>query len=200
MLQYDELPRAADGTVEWQEVFGAHRPLRLEIGVGNSPFLLDVSRLEPDYNYLGLEHALKRVFKFLRKLNESGLENVRILPLHSGRVLRDALRPESVEHLFINFPDPWPKRRHVRKRLVQPPTVARIRDLLRPGGGLSLRTDLPEYAFQMLEVADRCSGLRNLAGPGRFSLEPRYPFPTPFELFWRDEGRRIFHLEYERAP
>lgn len=199
LLQYDVLPRSRNSWVDWQEVFGAHRPLRIEIGVGNSPFLIDVARLEPEYNYLGLEHAMKRVIKFLAKVNASGLENIRVLPLHSGRVLREAVEPGTLDHLFVSFPDPWPKRRHARKRLVQPEMIERVRDLLLPGGGISLKTDLPEYAFQMLSVADSCPGLENSSGRGRFAPSPRYPFPTPFELAWLEEGRRIFHLEYERT-
>jgi tRNA (guanine-N7-)-methyltransferase len=199
IVDLDSLPRDDAHRVEWSRVFEREAPLRIEVGIGNSAFLIEVARLEPGYNYLGVEYSWKRVIKYAKRVESSGETRIRILPVHADRVLEGAVRPGELDHLFLNFPDPWPKRRHAKKRFVQDDSMTQLRTLLAIGGGLSFKTDMPEYAFQMLAVLDRSPGLTNLAGTGRFSLDPRYPFPTPFELAWRAEGRRVFHLEYVRA-
>jgi len=199
LLERDALPRRApSGDVDWSAVFGRDAPLRVEVGVGNSPFLLDVARLEPEASYLGLETAWKRVLKFLGKVNASGLENIRMIGERAEEMFRSVLAAESVDHVFVNFPDPWPKKRHAKNRFVQADTAARVRDALRPGGRLSLRTDALDYAQEMLDVLDATTGLENLAGRGEFAERPIYPFPTQFELRWIAEGRPIRCLEYRR--
>ena len=199
LIDLPSLERRRDGTVDWSKVYGAERLLRVEVGIGNSPFLLDVRHLEPDFSYLGLEYMKKRVLKFLLRVNASGVGNVRVAREGAEVVLRNGIAAGELDHLFVNFPDPWPKRRHAKNRFVQPRTIADVLKSLRVGGGLSLKTDSPHYASQMLRVLDEFSPLENLSGRGRFSCEPRYPFPTPFELQFRQRGLRVYHLEYTRV-
>lgn len=199
LLERSTLPRTRSGAVDWIAVFGREAPLRVEVGVGNSPFLLDVARLEPEASYLGLETAWKRILKFLGKVNASGLENIRVMGERAEEALRSVLAPGSVDHLFVNFPDPWPKKRHAKNRFVKRETIDRVREVLRTGGGFSLRTDSLDYAGEMLEVLDSVPGLENTVGQGRFAERPLYPFPTQFELRWMAEGRPIRFLEYRRG-
>ena len=200
LLRQEELPYRENATVDWDVVFGRHVPLRIEIGVGNSPFLVEVGRLEPSFNYLGFEYSGKRVVKFLKKVERAGLGNIRMLKVNALPLLREIVAPGTVDHFFVNFPDPWPKRRHAKKRFVNPTNTRLVADLLRPGGGFSLRTDDPPYAGQMLEVLDGCPELSSTARRGHFTLEPRYGFPTPYELKFRAEGRTIYYLEYVKPP
>jgi tRNA (guanine-N7-)-methyltransferase len=193
-----ELPSGAGGAILWEQVFGAELPLRIEIGVGNSAFLIEVCRRSPGYNYLGFEYSRKRVLKFLRKVEAAGVRNIRMLQLNAAPVLDHLFAPGSVDHFYINHPDPWPKRRHAKNRLVAPGTVETMCRLLRPGGGMSLRTDAPAYAAQMVEVLEGCVRLENLAGTGAFAHAPREPFQTPYELKLLRDGRRIYYLEYRR--
>lgn len=199
-IHLDSLPCELSGTVRWDEVFGADRPLRLEIGVGNSPFLIEVSKLSPGFNYVGFEYSAKRVLKFLKKVEKAEVTNIRILRMNAAGVLDRIFKPASVDHIFINHPDPWPKRRHAKKRFVSPGNAALMHRLLSPGGGLSLRTDALEYAVQMLEVLDGTEGLVNAAGAGAFSASPAYPFETPYESKFRAAGRKIHYLEYQKRP
>jgi tRNA (guanine-N7-)-methyltransferase len=198
-IQLDALPCDAAGAVLWGEVFGADRPLRVEIGVGNSTFLIQVSKACPGFNYVGFEYSAKRVLKFLRKVEKAEVLNIRILRLNAADVLGRIFRPASVDHIFINHPDPWPKRRHAKKRFISPGNAACMVRLLRPGGGLSLRTDAAEYAREMLAVLDATEGLANASGAGSFAPSPIYPFETPYESKFRAEGRRIHYLEYRKT-
>jgi tRNA (guanine-N7-)-methyltransferase len=197
-IRYPELPQDG-GIIDWDAVFGAARPLRVEIGVGNSPFLIEVSRAAPDFNYLGFEYSGKRVLKFLKKLEASGLTNIRILRLNAITVLPHALRPGTVDRFYLNHPDPWPKRRHAKKRFVNAENAALLTRLLRGGGGISLRTDVPDYAAQMLEVLEAADGLRNLHGAGQFAPAPADGQVTPYEEKFIAAGRRIFYLEYRKG-
>jgi tRNA (guanine-N7-)-methyltransferase len=197
-LRPDHLPLDGEGHALWREVFGAARPLRVEVGVGNSPFLIEVSRRAPDFNYLGFEYSRKRVIKFLKKVHGAGVENIRILRTNAVGALPRLVRPGSVDHFYINHPDPWPKRRHARNRFVVPSNIAVLERLLAPGGGISLRTDVPLYAEQMMDVLSAASGLENRAGPGRFAETPLEPFETPFEGKFRREGKPIYYVEFQK--
>lgn len=199
-LSLGDLPLDDAGFVDWAAVFGRSGPLRVEIGVGNSRFLVEVALRSPEGNYLGFEHSRKRVLKFLKKVEKEGLANIRVLPVNALVVLDWAFRPGSVDAFYIHHPDPWPKRRHAKKRLIRPEVAARLCALLRPGGGLSLRTDDEAYARQMLEVLDATEGLFNRSGKGRCAEGPLDPFPTAYEARYLEEGRRIHYLEYARAP
>jgi tRNA (guanine-N7-)-methyltransferase len=198
LLELEPLLRAPPAAVPWSVIFAADRPLRIEIGVGNSPFLIEVALNEPAFNYLGFECSGKRVRKFLKKVELSRLENIRMLETDAGRALEGLVPPESVDHFFINFPDPWPKRRHAPKRFVGERNARLMSKLLRAGGGLSMRTDDAAYAAQMLAALEVCDGLANLAGRGAFAAAPLRSYSTPFELKFRAEGRTIYYLEYQK--
>ena len=209
-LDLEVLRRERDGGRRWRQAFGAERPLRLEIGVGNSDFLIEVALKEPDYNYLGFEYSAKRVAKFLRSVERRAVGSIRMLrvsvlevldELAAGLVERLAgglLDEASLDRIYINFADPWPKRRHEKHRVVRRATAAVFRRLLSPGGGISLRTDNWVYATGMIGALDGEPGLENLSGPGNFSLSPRDPFPTAYERKFLGEGRPIYYLEYRR--
>jgi len=197
-ISKDDLVSDANGQVRWADIFGADRHLRVEVGVGNSPFLIEVAREAPDFNYLGFEYCRKRVLKFSKKVVRAGMENIRILQLEAKSALEQLFQPGSVDNFYINHPDPWPKRRHAKHRFVQPHTVDLLCRLLRPGGGISLRTDAPAYAYQMLAVLNAAELLVNEAGPRHFAETPREPFQTPYEIKFREQGLPIYYLEYRK--
>lgn len=195
----ETLPRDAAGQVDWARVFGVARPLRVEIGVGTSTFLIDVAERTPELNYVGLEYSAKRVAKFLSKLEKRGITNVRLLRADANLWISRLFSPDSVDRIYINHPDPWPKRRHEKKRFVNRKNGAILARLLRTGGGLSLRTDFAAYASQMLESLDNTAGLLNLSGPGSFALAPLDDVKTLYESKFLQAGRQIYYLEYTRV-
>ena len=196
-----ESPRklAIDAPVNWSEVFGNEAPLRAEIGFGKSEFLIDVAEREPDFNYIGFEYSTKRVGAFLRKLGRRGIDNVRVLNVNALHVLPQVFGPGSLKRIYVLFPDPWPKKRHAKHRLVQDKNIELFSSLLEDGGGLSLRTDAPHYASQMLETVDASRMFRNLSGGGQFALRPRDAIQTLYQVKFVRAGRSIFYLEYEKS-
>jgi tRNA (guanine-N7-)-methyltransferase len=203
LVEFELDPRALlaerDPSARWTAAFGEVRPLRIEIGVGNSDFLIEVALAQPGFNYLGFEYSPKRVAKFLQRVRLRGIETIRLTRLNAAAWLADLVAPATVDRFYINFPDPWPKRRHTKHRLIQPGTSALLARLLVPGGGISLRTDSAAYAAQMLSVLDEVPGLVNLAGKGAFVPAPTEQIPTAYEVKYRREGRAIHHLEYRRT-
>ena len=198
LLELENLPGQDKGHVPWDEIYGQPRPLRIEVGVGNSPFLIEVASSEPGYNYLGLEYSHKRVIKFLKKVRQAGLENIRMLHLNSDRLFDEYIAPGSVEHLFVNFPDPWPKRRHGKKRFIARERLKTAVKLLAPGGGFSLRTDARDYALEALDNLEAREDLENCFSSGEWAPNPLYPFETPYEVKFKAQGLRIYYFEYRK--
>lgn len=197
-IELDALPRLPSGVVLWDEVFESRAPLRVEIGVGNSAFLVEVARNAPGYHYLGFEYCKRRVLKFLKKVHKAELTNIRMLRIDVTHVFEQVFAPGSIDHFYINHPDPWPKRRHAKKRLVCDSNVRVMEHLLRPGGEISLRTDSAAYARQMLETLDRARHLESLSGRGAFAKSPLESYSTPFERKFQSLGKQIFYLEYRK--
>lgn len=198
-LRPDDLVADRSGRIDWARAFGSHRPLRIEIGTGNSPFFIEVCRNAPAFNYLGFEYCGKRVLKFAKKVVQAKLDNLRIMRLDARVALEQFFLPESVDHFYINHPDPWPKRRHAKHRFIQQANVDTLTRLLASGGGISLRTDASAYAQQMLEVLDGTTQLVNTSGAGCFADAPLEPYATPFESKFRAQGLRIYYLEYRKV-
>ncbi len=199
LLDLDSLAAASDGPADWDGIFGRSRPLRIEVGVGNSPFLIDLALEEPEFNYLGIEYSLKRTLKFLKHVHEAGVERIRMANRNSDLVFERFVAKESVNHIFVNFPDPWRKYRHRRKRFVREERIRVICDLLLPGGGFSLRTDARKYAEEGLAALEGVAALENIGGnPGEFAERPVYSFETSYESRFKAEGLPIYYLEYRK--
>jgi tRNA (guanine-N7-)-methyltransferase len=134
----------------WSKLFGfpAAAPLRLhvDVGFGNGEFLTELARRDPGRAVVGVELSFKRVLKLARRLSRSDLRNVRLLGVDAAWAVREAFEEESVESFWINFPDPWPKRRHRRRRLIEPAFIRELSRRLMTGGSLHVAPDHPDYA------------------------------------------------------
>ena len=176
------------------------RPLRLvvEIGFGRGEFLCELAKAEPATAFLGIEYSHKRVLKLARRLARTDLVNLRLLELPAEVALAELLPAAGVSEFWINFPDPWPKKRHHRRRLIQPAIVSQLRACLVPGGGLHVATDHPGYA----EAIDLClaaePGFENAFAPAPFRREVPGHTPTAYELEWRALGRPLHFFEFRR--
>ena len=155
----------------------------------------------PDVDHLAVEVFEPGLAQLLMRITELGLRNV--VPLRGDAValLADRVPPDSLDGIRVFFPDPWPKRRHHKRRLIQPGFVALAARRLRPGGTLHLATDWPDYAEQMREVCDAEPMLANIAGPergGGWAPRPEWRPVTKFEQRARAEGRPVRDLIYRR--
>ncbi len=186
----------------WSKLFGLPvAPLRLhvDIGFGNGEFLTELARRDPGRAVVGIELSFKRTLKVARRLSHSDLRNVRLLGVDAAWAVREAFEDESVEAFWINFPDPWPKRRHRRRRFVEPSFVAELSRRLMVGGSLHVATDAPEYAAAIRTALD---GEPLLEIASELTAQPggRREFsPTAFERVWTAQRRPCFFFEHRRV-
>lgn len=186
----------------WEALFPElARPLRivLEIGFGRGEFLIDLAARAPEVAHVGVEVSWKRVLKMARRLARSELANVRLVHGAGQQVVAEAFGPGSLEAVWINFSDPWPKKRHHGRRLVQPALVAALAERLRPSGVLHVATDDVGYAEHIDAVLAAEPRLANAFAPARWRREVPGRTPTAYELAWRAEGRPLHFWEYRRV-
>ena len=180
-------------------VFGRHAPLALEIGFGDGAVLAAMAAARPDWDFLGVEVHRPGVGRLLARLEREGLQNVRVACADAVEVLRDWLPDGALAAVYIFFPDPWPKKRHRKRRLVQPAFGGLLVRKLAPGARLHLATDWEDYAAHMRAVLEATAGLRNLAGAGAWAERPAERPPTKYETRGRRLGHRVFDLAYVRT-
>ena len=184
----------------WREHFGNDRPITLEIGFGNGNFLLDMAVRFPEYNYVGMDFYHKGIRRLFTRLQRLGLENIRVAYGDAKEKVPFLFQEGELAEIYINFPDPWPKKRHHKRRLIKPHTVACFREKLAPEGRLRLATDYEPYAMEMLEILNQDSGLRNLhPAPGFTNLREDIP-RTKYEKNFLNQGKTIYYLDYVKVP
>lgn len=193
-LSSQSLPWPAD----WPALFGAVRPLILEIGFGRGAFLLHLARENPDANIVGLEISNRCLNVTERAVEREKLSNIRLIHSTAQTALAHLFTSASLAQVYINFPDPWFKERHDHRRLVQRDTLDLIIDRLQPEGILALATDIHPYAEVMDELLSASPGLENtLSSPWADTLPGRVI--TKYEAKARAEGRPCHYFIYRRT-
>jgi tRNA (guanine-N7-)-methyltransferase len=186
----------------WNAIFSPDLspPLRLvlEIGFGRGEFLRHLAAQAADVAHVGVEVSYKRVLKMARRIARSQEPNIRLVAATGEDAVRDLLGDSSLEGVWINFPDPWPKKRHHRRRLLQPPFVAVLAGKLRPGGILEVATDHAQYAEQIDAVLGAEPLLENELAPAAFVRDVPGRAHTAYEVEWRREGRELHFFSYRR--
>jgi tRNA (guanine-N7-)-methyltransferase len=152
----------APGPLDLTAAFGRTAPTVLEIGFGMGETTAQIAVARPDVNFLGVEVFQAGVGALLRRINESGLRNLRVIHHDAVEVLREMLPADTLAGVHIFFPDPWPKKRHHKRRLIAQPFIGLLASRIAPGGYLHCATDWDEYAAQMLEVLTAEPQLANL--------------------------------------
>lgn len=174
--------------IDLSSAFGNPRPVELELGCGDGSFLLQWAARNPDRNFLGVERLKGRVTKIDRKGRRAGLANLRGLRLEATYVLEWMIPAGSLAAIHVYFPDPWPKTRHHKRRLIQAPFTELAARALAPGGVLYLRTDHVEYFAQMEEVMQAAAKFERVAeSPALLAVK------TDFEVDFNAEGKPTNH-------
>ncbi len=195
------LPKLSALTVDWplrqEKLFPHSQPLIVEIGFGNGDYLLHLARTRPDHNIIGLEISSQSLAKAEAKIEKSGLPNVRPIHCRAETGLWHLLQPQSAREFHINYPDPWFKKRHGRRRLIQRATVDLLTSRLEVGGRLLLATDIQAYAEMAHDILSSAPGLQNeYDAPWLHEVAGR--FPTKYEEKGIREGRRGHFFRYRR--
>lgn len=182
-----------------QQIFGRSAPVVLEIGFGNGEHLLARAQAEPDKDFFGVEVHRPGAGRVMNGAQAAGLSNVRVACDDAVEVLRDWLPERCLAEIVIYFPDPWPKKRHHKRRLVQPAFARLAASRLTKGGQLKLATDWAEYAQHMRATLDAEPLLHSLAGVDGFVPRPAARQATRFETRGQKLGHEVFDLVYERV-
>lgn len=175
-------------------IFERPAPLELDLGCGDGSFLLDLARHYPERHFLGVERLLGRVRKVCRRAHRRGLDNLRVLRLESRYTVEWLLAPGSISRLHLLCPDPWPKARHHRRRLVQQPFLKAVEQVLEPGGEFLFKTDHAAYFDWTLEQVEACGRFEQLPWPDDAFFYPQ----TDFQRLWESQGRSLQSLRLRR--
>jgi tRNA (guanine-N7-)-methyltransferase len=173
--------------LDFRTLFGRDAPTVLEIGFGMGDTTAEIAAMQPDKNFLGIEVHAPGVGSLLKQVEARGLANVRVIQHDAVEVLNHMVPADSLAGVHIFFPDPWPKKRHHKRRLVQPPLVELLASRVKPGGYIHCATDWEAYAQQMLEVLSAEPSLVNTCAG--FAARPDYRPLTRFE----QRGLRLGH-------
>jgi|TARA_B100001079_G_scaffold239696_1_gene224122 tRNA (guanine-N7-)-methyltransferase len=175
-------------------LFPAEQPLELELGCGDGSFTMQYALAHPDRNIVALERLLGRITKLDRKGHRAGLKNLRLLRAEAAYVLEYLLLPGTLDAIHVYFPDPWPKKRHHKNRLISEPFPSLGKRLLKDKGIVYLRTDNIEYFEQMLEVFDSAVRFERTETPG-----PLKALVTDFEQEFNAQGIPTNHAAYGKT-
>lgn len=179
--------------IDLAKLFPAEQPLEFEIGSGDGSFTLQYALAHPGTNIVALERLLGRITKLDRKGHRAGLKNLRLLRAEAAYVLEYLLPPGTLDAIHVYFPDPWPKKRHHKNRLISEPFPPLAERLLKAEGVVYLRTDNVEYFEQMLEVFDRAVGFERTE-----TSEPLKALVTDFEQQFNANGIPTNYAAYQK--
>jgi tRNA (guanine-N7-)-methyltransferase len=187
--------------IDWVEVFGSDARVEVEIGIGKGRFLLAIASARPEVHYLGVEWANEFLRIAEARALKRGLRNVRFVRVDARDLVARGIPAASVDVYYVFYPDPWPKKRHHKRRFFQATTVAHVARTLKPGGGLHVATDHDDYWAALEPLLDSHAAFERLPafGGDDFPLPADAPL-TNFESKYEVEGRSRHRGSWRRRP
>lgn len=188
----------ADDVLDFKTLFGNDNPVVFEIGFGMGGSLHEMAKAAPNTNFIGVEVHRPGVGALLAMIGGDNLSNVRVMCCDAIEVINKMLPENSIARLQLYFPDPWHKKRHHKRRIVQPEFLNRIRPKLIEDGVLHFATDWEPYAEQMIEVLDTHEGFDNMAADTTYAERPEYRPATKFERRGLKLGHGVWDILYQK--
>jgi tRNA (guanine-N7-)-methyltransferase len=185
------------GRLDRLAVFTNEQPLVFEIGFGMGDSLVQMAKEHPEQNFIGVDVHPPGIGMILRKIAEQDLTNIRVYQNDAKLVLTECIEDASLDKVQIYFPDPWHKKRHHKRRLIQSEFMGLLLPKLKPGGIIHLATDWQSYAEQMIEVLSAIDDLKNCADVGNFSMQHERPV-TKFEKRGERLGHKVWDLLFKK--
>lgn len=189
----------ADGMLDLDQLFNRSAPRTLEIGFGMGHSLLEMAQAAPEQDFIGIEVHRPGVGALLNGVLNADVQNLRVYDCDAIEVLNQAIPDASLDRLLLFFPDPWHKKKHNKRRIVQPAFAELVRRKLKIGGVLHMATDWEHYAEQMLEIMNMAPGYRNQAADKTFIPRPSERPVTKFEKRGERLGHGVWDLKFERV-
>lgn len=183
------------GFINKEKIFSNAKSLVFEIGFGMGDSLVQMAKDNPAVNFIGVDVHPPGVGTLLRNVKEEGLNNVRVYQDDANLVLQECIPDDSLDAVQIFFPDPWHKKRHQKRRLIQTDFVEKLLPKMKQNGLLHLATDWENYAEQMMDVLTGINGLENQFGAGNFALQERRPV-TKFQRRGEKLGHGVWDLMF----
>ncbi|PIE20389.1 MAG: tRNA (guanosine(46)-N7)-methyltransferase TrmB [Neptuniibacter caesariensis] len=187
------------GMLDLQEVFGREAPVVLEIGFGMGDSLVEMAKDQPEKNYIGIEVHRPGVGRLLSNAEKAGLNNIRVFCDDAVEVLAQCIPDGSLSCIQLFFPDPWHKKRHHKRRIVQPDFAQTLRKKLKVGGVFHMATDWENYAEHMMDVMSAAEGYQNVAGLGQYSPQPEWRPVTKFQKRGERLGHGVWDLMFAKT-
>jgi tRNA (guanine-N7-)-methyltransferase len=193
-------PESLKGRVDFGQMFGRSAPVQLEIGSGKGTFLVSEAQACPDLNFFGIEWASKYYRYAVDRLGRRKLTNVRLIRTDATGFLCDFVADQSINGIHVYYPDPWPKKRHHKRRFICPDNVDQILRVLETGGQLKIATDHADY-FEHMQIVLRAyaSRLRGIEFRPTAGAQGGEWVGTNFERKYQKEERRVFTMALEKA-
>lgn len=187
-----------DELLDFQQLFGREAPTIMEIGFGMGKSLAEMAEANPQQNFIGIEVHRPGVGALLKLVEEKGLTNVRVFNDDAIEVLKKRIPKNSLDGVYLFFPDPWHKKRHHKRRIVQPAFAQTIADHLKTGGRFHMATDWEDYAEHMMAVMSAAKDFRNTHPDRQFTPRPDYRPLTKFEQRGQRLGHGVWDLIFEK--
>jgi tRNA (guanine-N7-)-methyltransferase len=183
---------------DWKSIFPQTRPTIVEIGCGKGCFLSKAAKRDSHCNFIGIERLSKRIEKTKKKLENFQLENTALVCAVAEEVFPHWFSDYPLHKILIQCPDPWPKKRHHRRRLIQEPFISAMYHALEPQGFIEINTDHPEYASFILEHMEKTTLFQNLYGSGQWSFETDEAIETIHHIKFKKLGRKIHYFRFQK--
>jgi tRNA (guanine-N7-)-methyltransferase len=181
---------------DWAAIFGNSNPLALEIGCGMGDFMARLAELHPEWNFIALDYYNKGCLKTCKRIDKMGLENVRVVRDEARSFITRCIPKDSLRSVVINCPDPWPKLRHRKRRLVNAEFVGFLSDYMQPGSDFHFATDFDDYGEDVAEFMPGVSGFTNVLAPDLYlHVRDQYPL-SKYMLKFMAEGKKIYFIHY----
>lgn len=194
-LKAEALSQPAD----WAAVFGNNLPLALEIGCGIGDFIVKTASDIPETNFIAIDFYNKGCYKTCRRIERHGVTNVRVLREEARQFIAERIPKESLRGVYINCPDPWPKKRHRKRRLVNRQFVEFIRDYMVPGADFYFATDFDDYGTDVAGMMPDVPGFENSLAPDLYRHELAGYHLSKYMMKFMAEGKRIYFVHYRKT-
>ena len=188
----------SERVLSFNKLFGNNHEVIIEIGFGNGESLLQQAINQPQYNFIGIEVHGPGVGHLIHQAYSENIQNIKVIRFDAIEVLKHQIADNSIQQLQLFFPDPWHKKRHHKRRIINPEFIRLIHQKLKTGGLFHMATDWQHYANQMLEQMDNAEGYNNTSGSGNFSTSKAARGETKFERRGLKLGHGVWDLIYEK--